>query len=72
MTFTCGLGAIVIVWLLYPKDVSYPSALKESFLLYNAEQVGTLPANFPIDWRGNAYLQVKPGIPCPSRLQCMA
>lgn len=57
VTFTCGLGAIVIVWLLYPKDVSYPSALKESFLLYNAEQVGTLPANFPIDWRGNAYLQ---------------
>jgi hypothetical protein len=56
-SFVCGIGALVIVWLLYPKDIAYGTALKESYLFYNA-QIGTLPANYPISWRGNAYLQV--------------
>ena len=57
-SFVCGIGALVIVWLLYPKDVAYGTALKDSYLFYNAQQIGTLPANYPISWRGNAYLQV--------------
>ena len=58
LSFVCGIGALVIVWLLYPKDIAYGTALKDSYLFYNAQQIGTLPNNYPISWRGNAYLQV--------------
>ena len=57
LSFVCGIGALVIVWLLYPKDIAYGTALKDSVLFYNAQQIGTLPANYPVSWRGNAYLQ---------------
>jgi len=61
LSFVCGISALVIVWLLYPKDIAYGTALKDSYLFYNAQQIGTLPTNYPIAWRGNAYLQVGAG-----------
>lgn len=30
LTTVCGIGALVLIWLLYPKPFDYPGAVKDS------------------------------------------
>lgn len=59
VSFLCGAGSLVLIWLLYPRDINYSQAVTDSYKFYDAERIGQLPANFRINWRGNAYLQVR-------------
>jgi len=58
LTTVCGIGALVLIWLLYPKPFDYPGAVKDSLTFMQSMQVGTPPSNgFAVDWRGAAYTQ---------------
>ncbi|KAK9828913.1 hypothetical protein WJX72_002766 [[Myrmecia] bisecta] len=53
----CGLVAILLLWLVYPPQYDYSDVLQKSFLFYDSQRVGQLPADFRIPWRGDSLLQ---------------
>jgi len=38
LTTVCGIGALVLVWLLYPKPFDYPGAVKDSLTFLQASR----------------------------------
>jgi Glycosyl hydrolase family 9 len=57
VSLACGIGSLILIWLLYPRPYDYSTALGYSYEFYDAQRVGQLPPDFRISWRGNAYMQ---------------
>lgn len=58
LTTVCGIGALVLIWLLYPKPFDYSGAIRNNFVFLQSMQVGTLPQNsLSVPWRSTAYAQ---------------
>ena len=56
MTFLTIFG-VTLVWVLYPRSYNYSGALQDSITFLDTQRVGTLPADYPIAWRGTALTQ---------------
>lgn len=54
VSFLAAACAILLLWFVYPKDFDFGEAAGDSFLFYDAQRVGTLPATSAIPWRSNA------------------
>jgi cellulose synthase/poly-beta-1,6-N-acetylglucosamine synthase-like glycosyltransferase len=59
LSWLCGIAAIVLLWLVYPKPYSYNEALTQNFMFMESQQSGKLPANFSIPWRNSSYYTVE-------------
>lgn len=56
VSYACGICALLLLWAVYPKDYDFAQATGDSIKFYDAQRVGTLPANNRIPWRSNALL----------------
>ena len=51
-----GLAAIILLWLVYPRQYDFGQVVTDSHLFYDAMRLGALPASNPIPWRQSALL----------------
>ncbi|KAK9826822.1 hypothetical protein WJX81_004238 [Elliptochloris bilobata] len=52
----CGIAAIILLWLVYPKQYDYGQVLSYSHTFYDAERLGQVPANGSVPWRAPSLL----------------
>ena len=83
LTTISGALAIVLMWLLYPREVDWVPTLDASITFMQAQMSGALPPDHRVDWRSDTGLQYKsivitsPGIrsnfkPCALLLHSLA
>ena len=51
-----GLAAIILLWLVYPRQYDFSQLVGQSQLFYDAMKLGSLPTNNPISWRHDALV----------------
>ena len=56
LSYACGIAALLLLWAVYPKDFDFGAASGTSLQFYEAQRVGTLPADNRIPWRSNSLL----------------
>lgn len=82
LTSLSGMLAVVLMWLLYPREVDWLPSLDASITFMQAQMSGTLPGDHRVDWRNNSGLQYSSiaisslGIrsnfrPCVSTISCI-
>lgn len=54
VSYACGICALLLLWAVYPKDYDMGQAAGNSISFYDAQRVGTLPADNRIPWRSNS------------------
>lgn len=59
ITTASGVLAIVLMWLLYPREVNWLPTLDSSITFMQAQMSGALPPDHRVDWRGDSGMQYK-------------
>jgi hypothetical protein len=57
ITTASSILAIILMWLLYPREVDFKQPLDASIRFLQAQVSGKLPDNYPIPWRSDSGLQ---------------
>lgn len=50
-----AIMGVVLVWVLYPKSYDYKSALGSSLFFIDSQRIGSLPPDFRVSWRRDAF-----------------
>ena len=56
MASAAGLAAIILLWLVYPRQYDFSQLVGQSQLFYDAMKLGSLPLNNPVSWRHDALV----------------
>jgi hypothetical protein len=59
LTTVSGVLALVLMWLLYPREVDWLPTLDASITFMQAQMSGKLPTDHRVDWRSDSGLQYR-------------
>lgn len=59
LTTVSGALAIVLMWLLYPREVDWVPTLDASITFMQAQMSGALPPDHRVEWRSDTGMQYK-------------